>query len=162
MGGGLPGGGGAVEGGAGVGGALLEDGTLPVAAASIGGGSVGAAAGIGALAASDGAGDSREPGAGSQPQGAPVLMDAEDASAGDAGGEPPNGAPTIGGPAGGARLLPTTMNVYINQVDNGLGAADVWDDILPENGATWGHPGATHRPETVANPAPVEAPETVS
>ncbi len=58
--------------------------------------------------------------------------------------------------------LTTTMNVYINQVDDGLGAADVWDDILPGNGATWGHPGATHCPETVANQAPVEAPETVS
>jgi site-specific recombinase XerC len=27
--------------------------------------------------------------------------------------------------------LTTTMNVYITQVDNGLGSADVWDDILP-------------------------------
>ena len=31
------------------------------------------------------------------------------------------------------------MNVYITQVDDGLGGADAWDEIL---GDTWGHPGA--------------------
>lgn len=40
--------------------------------------------------------------------------------------------------------LSTTMNVYINQVDDGLGGADVWDDIL----GVRGHRGATERPET--------------
>ena len=58
--------------------------------------------------------------------------------------------------------LTTTMNVYIQQVDDGLGGAGVWDDILAESGATWGHPGATGHPETAANPAAAEAPETVS
>ncbi len=104
LGGGLPGGAAAAEGGAGVVGAL-EDGTLPVAAESIGGGSVGAAAGIGALAASNGARDSREPGAGSQPQGASALMGAEDASAENTGREPPSGA-LAGGQPGGARAMP--------------------------------------------------------
>jgi integrase len=54
--------------------------------------------------------------------------------------------------------LTTTMNVYINQVDDGLGAADVWDDILPD---TWGHLGATEPPDTAANPTPAETQETV-
>ena len=57
--------------------------------------------------------------------------------------------------------LTTTMNVYINQVDDGLGAADMWDDILPGSEATWGHPGATQRPETAANPTPAGTPKTV-
>ena len=35
--------------------------------------------------------------------------------------------------------LSTTMDVYIQQVDDGLGAADVWDDIMPG----WGNSGAT-------------------
>jgi integrase len=30
--------------------------------------------------------------------------------------------------------LTTTMNVYIHQVDDGLGSAAAWDDILPANG----------------------------
>ena len=38
--------------------------------------------------------------------------------------------------------LTTTMNVYINQVDDGLGAADVWDEIL----------SVTDGAETAANP----------
>ncbi len=54
--------------------------------------------------------------------------------------------------------LTTTMNVYIQQVDDGLGAADVWDDIMPG----WGNSGATQQPGAAANPATVEAPETVS
>jgi integrase len=32
--------------------------------------------------------------------------------------------------------LTTTMNVYIDQVDDGLGSADVWDDILGAGGPT--------------------------
>lgn len=44
--------------------------------------------------------------------------------------------------------LTTTMNVYIHQVDDGLGGADAWDDIL---GDAWGHPGATQCPEAVQN-----------
>lgn len=32
--------------------------------------------------------------------------------------------------------LTTTMNVYIQQVDDGLGGADVWDEILPGTVAT--------------------------
>lgn len=42
--------------------------------------------------------------------------------------------------------LTTTMNVYITQIDDGLGAADAWDDILPG----WGNSGATQPPETAA------------
>jgi integrase len=38
--------------------------------------------------------------------------------------------------------LTTTMNVYIDQVDDGLGGAEVWDDILGA-GAARGHHGAT-------------------
>ncbi len=43
--------------------------------------------------------------------------------------------------------LTTTMNVYIHQVDDGLGSADVWDDILPAEAT----PGATKHSETAAN-----------
>jgi integrase len=42
--------------------------------------------------------------------------------------------------------LTTTMNVYIHQVDDGLGSADAWDDIL---GDARGHLGATEGPEAV-------------
>lgn len=52
--------------------------------------------------------------------------------------------------------LTTTMNVYIDQVDDGLGGADAWDDIL----GPWGHPGATERPETAQNRGSDESPET--
>jgi hypothetical protein len=45
------------------------------------------------------------------------------------------------------------MNVYIHQVDDGLGGADVMDDIF---GATW-VPGATGHPETAANGASAES-----
>jgi integrase len=55
--------------------------------------------------------------------------------------------------------LTTTMNIYINQVDDGLGSADAWDDIL---GDTRGHPGATGHPETAANQTTADVPETVS
>lgn len=44
--------------------------------------------------------------------------------------------------------LTTTMNVYIHQVDDGLGSADAWDDIL---GDARGHLGATEGPEAVQN-----------
>jgi integrase len=54
--------------------------------------------------------------------------------------------------------LTTTMNVYIEQVDDRLGGAAAWDDILPG----WGHPGATGHPETAANSIPAEAEETVA
>lgn len=53
--------------------------------------------------------------------------------------------------------LTTTMNVYIHQVDDGLGSADVWDDILPAPGAT---PGATEHPETAANHRDTDPAET--
>jgi integrase len=53
--------------------------------------------------------------------------------------------------------LSTTMNVYINQVDDGLGGADMWDDILGARG----HRGATARPETGRNRASDEDAETV-
>ncbi len=52
--------------------------------------------------------------------------------------------------------LTTTMNVYIHQVDDGLGGADAWDDIL---GDTRGHPGATEGPETVQNRTSVKTSE---
>lgn len=52
--------------------------------------------------------------------------------------------------------LTTTMNVYIHQVDDGLGSADVWDDILAPPGAT---PGATEHPETAANRRDAESAE---
>jgi integrase len=55
--------------------------------------------------------------------------------------------------------LTTTMNVYINQVDDGLGSADAWDDILGRDGSAWGHRGATERPETAGNADPAEAAE---
>ena len=54
--------------------------------------------------------------------------------------------------------LTTTMNVYINQVDDGLGAADVWDDILP----SWGNSGATQQPEAGKNGTPAEGVEVAS
>jgi integrase len=43
--------------------------------------------------------------------------------------------------------LSTTLNVYIQQVDDGLGGAEAWEEILPL-GATL---GATRRPETAEN-----------
>jgi integrase len=56
--------------------------------------------------------------------------------------------------------LTTTMNIYIDQVDDGLGGADVWDEIL--DGATWGHRGATGPPEAAANRRSTENLEIVS
>jgi hypothetical protein len=44
------------------------------------------------------------------------------------------------------------MNVYIHQVDDGLGAAGAWDEILDgQVGPSRGHLGATQPPETAAN-----------
>jgi len=53
--------------------------------------------------------------------------------------------------------LTTTMNVYINQVDDGLGAADVWDEILDPRGNL----AATEAPETAANAGLPDTAETV-
>lgn len=99
-----PVGGSGAENGAGAGGGL-QDGTLPVAAETIGAGSVGAAAGVGAMFASEGANDSREPGVGLPPQETPAFIDAERASAESTGVEPSSGAPA-GGQPGGARAMP--------------------------------------------------------
>ena len=60
--------------------------------------------------------------------------------------------------------LSTTLNVYIHEVDGGLGGGDVWENI----GAEWGHPGATDHPQPSANengsethnPAPEATPAT--
>jgi hypothetical protein len=38
--------------------------------------------------------------------------------------------------------------VYIHEVDDGLGRADAWDNMIA---AARGHPGATEHPETAAN-----------
>ena len=52
--------------------------------------------------------------------------------------------------------MTTTLNVYIHDVDAGLGGADAWDDMLPSEGA-WGHRGATEGPET---PEKLHLPQT--
>jgi integrase len=44
----------------------------------------------------------------------------------------------------GHSQLTTTMNVYVHDLDDGLGGADALD-------ALWGHPGATEHPQTAAN-----------
>jgi integrase len=44
--------------------------------------------------------------------------------------------------------LSTTLNVYIHEVDDGLGSADAWDGMIE---AAWGHPGATGHPGTPAD-----------
>ena len=60
--------------------------------------------------------------------------------------------------------LSTTLNVYIHEVDGGLGGGDVWENIGPE----WGHPGATQHPQTATNgdgseaPNPAQGPETAN
>jgi integrase len=53
--------------------------------------------------------------------------------------------------------LSTTLDVYLHEVDAGLGGADAWDDILPG----WGQPGAIERPETAERPAQSVARESV-
>jgi hypothetical protein len=55
--------------------------------------------------------------------------------------------------------LTTTMNVYIHQVDDGLGSADAWDDILGPPGAPLGAP---RPPETAANGTSAETHETAA
>ncbi len=105
-GGGPPADGAAAENGAGAGGGP-QDGTLPVAAETIGAGSIGAAAGVGAMSASESAGDAPEPGADSQPQDTPAFIDAGNASVKNTGREPSSGAPA-GGQPGGARAMPPT------------------------------------------------------
>jgi integrase len=54
--------------------------------------------------------------------------------------------------------LTTTLNVYIDQVDDGLGTADVWDDILTPARGPWGRHGAPTRPGT---PAKASTPENI-
>jgi hypothetical protein len=59
--------------------------------------------------------------------------------------------------------MTTTMNVYIDQVDGGLGSADVWDEIL--GGVERGggdNRGDNSPPETPANGAPLGMAETPS
>jgi integrase len=53
--------------------------------------------------------------------------------------------------------LTTTMNIYIDQVDDGLGTADIWDEIL--DGAAWGHRGATEPQEAPAKAKVSERPQ---
>jgi hypothetical protein len=52
----------------------------------------------------------------------------------------------------------TTMNLYVEQVDAGLGGAHVWEEIVPR----WGQDGAKGHPETAENGAPPEGAQTVS
>ncbi len=54
--------------------------------------------------------------------------------------------------------LTTTMNVYIHQVDDGLGSADAWDDIMPG----WGNSGATGHPETAATAPAAQTAESAA
>ena len=49
----------------------------------------------------------------------------------------------------GHSQLTTTMNVYVHELDDGLGGADDLDAILG-----WGHPGATEHPQTAATDGP--------
>ena len=44
----------------------------------------------------------------------------------------------------GHSQLTTTMNVYVHELDDGLGGADALDEL-------WGHPGDTGHPQTAAN-----------
>jgi hypothetical protein len=53
----------------------------------------------------------------------------------------------------GHSQLTTTMNVYVHELDDGLGGADDLDVL-------WGHLGATQDPETAASAEAVTAPET--
>jgi hypothetical protein len=47
----------------------------------------------------------------------------------------------------------TTMNVYVHELDDGLGGADALDGL-------WGHPGATEHPQPAANEPVLEDTET--
>jgi hypothetical protein len=63
-----------------------------------------------------------------------------------------NVAIVAGAAPGNIAHLTTTMNVYIHPVENGLGAADAWDEILDDQaGTSRGHLGATQPPDTAAN-----------
>lgn len=53
--------------------------------------------------------------------------------------------------------LSTTMNVYIHEADDGLGSADVWDEILGPRGNL----AATEDPETAAKAGSLDTAETV-
>lgn len=44
----------------------------------------------------------------------------------------------------GHSQLTTTMNIYVHELDDGLGGADDLDGL-------WGHRGATDHPQTAAN-----------
>ena len=44
------------------------------------------------------------------------------------------------------------MNVYIDQVDDGLGSADVWDTFLAPVGPNGGPRGAQSESRTVESP----------
>ena len=44
----------------------------------------------------------------------------------------------------GQSQLMTTMNIYVTDLDDGLGGAEELDGL-------WGHPGATDHPQTAAN-----------
>ncbi|MFI5003826.1 MAG: hypothetical protein ACHQE6_02310, partial [Solirubrobacterales bacterium] len=99
--GGGPTGGAAGENGV-VAGGGLEDGTLPVAAETIGAGSVGAAAGVGVMSASEGASDSCESDGRSQPQDTPTLIAGAPApTEEESSAQPAERAPQ---PAGGTQL----------------------------------------------------------
>jgi hypothetical protein len=58
--------------------------------------------------------------------------------------------------------LTTTMNVYIHQVDDGLGGTEAWDEILAGGADARGHLGATGHPETAANEDPAEVRKPLS
>ena len=54
----------------------------------------------------------------------------------------------------GHSQLTTTMNVYVHELDDGLGGADDLDAILG-----WGQPGATEHPQTARKDGPAQAPD---
>jgi integrase len=51
----------------------------------------------------------------------------------------------------GHSQLTTTMNIYVHELDDGLGGADDLDAILG-----WGHHGATQHPQRAENGGPVD------
>jgi integrase len=60
--------------------------------------------------------------------------------------------------------LTTTMG-YTHTGDEGMGDADLFDEVFDIEGlrsGQRGNPGATEHPETAANPVPADTPETVS
>jgi integrase len=60
------------------------------------------------------------------------------------------------------KQLTTTMNVYMHPTDDGVGSADVWDEILPTSEGARVHLGSTGHPETAANEASGEPRKTAS